>query len=645
MHGVILSALTTRQRPPNIPAPSIPAPSLAELGFHAVSFSFGAKPLLDGVDLQIEAGERIGLLGCNGTGKSTLLKLLQGEHQPERGRISKRIGLRIAGLNQEVPGSVDGTVADLLQAAIPDDGAHDEWRAEKDIARVVSQLNVDPDALFADLSAGNKRRAMLARALVNDPDLLILDEPTNHLDLESIYGLEDLLMRRKAALLFVTHDRAFLRKLSTRIIDLDRGSLTSYECNYETYLHRKTEVLEAQEKHALQFDKKLAQEEAWLRKGVKARRTRNMGRVRALDDLRMQRSERREVSGKARAQVQDATRTGRNVVRAQGLAQDFGQGPLFQGLDIEVQRGDRIGLMGPNGCGKTTLLRILLNELKPQNGTIEYGTNLEIARFDQLHAELDDDLTVAQNICGDADTVMVNGHSRHINGYLKDFLFEIDQIRGPIWKLSGGERKRLALAKVLARASNLLVLDEPTNDLDLETLDLFESLLAEYKGTLIVVSHDREFLNNTVTSMVLFEGPDEDGVGIVREYVGGYDEAIAQQATLARKSADTHEKKSDKSSSRNSGKTGRVRNKRSRRLSFKEGGELKELPGQIEQLEESISSMQEAMAAPDFYRQESGVIATKQAELNSLGKRLKESMGRWELLEAISTGEHNEEMG
>ena len=604
---------------------------MAELGFHAVSFSYGAKPLLDDVDLQIEAGERIGLIGRNGTGKSTLLKLLLGQLEPEKGNISRRNGLRVAGLEQEVPGAIDGSVEQLLHDSLPEDLAGDAWQAERAIAKVVSELNVDPAAAFADLSAGSKRRALLARALISDPDLLILDEPTNHLDLESICGLEELLMRRKGALLFVTHDRKLMRKLSTRIIDLDRGSLENYLCNFETYLDRKAEVLEAQEKQAVQFDKKLAQEEAWLRRGVKARRTRNMGRVRALIDLRQQRSDRRELSGKTKAMVQDAVRTGRNVIRATGLAQDFGNGPLFEGLDLDIQRGERIGLMGANGSGKTTLLRILLGELPPGEGTIEFGTNLEIARFDQLHGELDEDLTLAQNICGDADSVMVNGNQRHINGYLQDFLFDNEQIRGPIWNLSGGERNRLALAKVLSRPSNVLVLDEPTNDLDLETLEVLESLLADYAGTLIIVSHDREFLNNTVTSMVLFEGQDERGVGVVREYVGGYDDALAQQQNLVGKVAEAAKDDAPKGA--------RVRLNQARKLNFNEAKELKGLPAKIEGIEGELGVLQEAMAEPGFYRQGGDVIAREQAALEKLEADLELAMERWELLEGIQSGE------
>lgn len=604
---------------------------MAELGFHAVSFSYGAKPLLADVDLQIEAGERIGLIGRNGTGKSTLLKLLLGQIEAEKGSISRRNGLRVAGLEQEVPGAIECTVEQLLKDSLPDDLVADEWQAERSIAKVVSELSVDPSAAFADLSAGSKRRALLARALISDPDLLILDEPTNHLDLESICGLEELLLRRRGALLFVTHDRKLMRKLSTRIIDLDRGSLESYQCNFETYLERKAEVLQAQERQAVQFDKKLAQEEAWLRRGVKARRTRNMGRVRALIDLRKQRSERREVGGKTKAMVQDAARTGRNVIRATGLAHDFGKGPLFEGLDLDIQRGERIGLMGANGSGKTTLLRILLGELAPGQGTVAFGTNLEIARFDQLHGELDEDLTLAQNICGDGDSVMVNGHQRHINGYLQDFLFDNEQIRGPIWNLSGGERNRLALAKVLSRPSNVLVLDEPTNDLDLETLEVLESLLAEYAGTLIIVSHDREFLNNTVTSMVLFEGQDSCGVGVVREYVGGYDDALAQQQNLVGKVTIAAKEDAPKGA--------RVRLNQARKLTFNETKELGGLPAKIEGIEEQIGQLQGAMAEPDFYKQSGDVIAREQGVLEKLEAELELAMERWELLEGIQSGD------
>ena len=489
---------------------------MAELSVKNLSLSFGGTPLLDGLELHVAKGERIALLGRNGCGKSTLLRVLLGALEPDEGSIEPRPGLRIAGLEQEVPGRIEGTVAEQLADAAASVPADQDWEREERISRLIRELRLEPESAVADLSAGTKRRLMLARALVAQPDILILDEPTNHLDIEAISGLEERLLGWRGSLIFVTHDRAFSNRLATRIVDLDRGKLTSYDCDYLTYLDRKDADIEKELRDNAEFDKKLAKEEAWLRRGIKARRTRNQGRVRALQGLRFERQARRDMQGKVKVQLQQADRTGTVVIRTKEISKAYGDNVLFKDLTLEIQRGDRIGFVGPNGCGKTTLLEVLLDENSADSGSVHHGTKLEVARFDQLHTNLDPKKTLQENVCDYGDTVQVGDVSRHIMGYLQDFLFTPDQILGPIDKLSGGERNRLQLAKILARPANVLVLDEPTNDLDLETLELLEELLMEFKGTLLLVSHDREFLDNVVTSTLVFE----EGSGL-REFVGG----------------------------------------------------------------------------------------------------------------------------
>ncbi|MCP3984089.1 MAG: ATP-binding cassette domain-containing protein [bacterium] len=592
---------------------------MAELVCRNVSVSFGGPVLLDGVDLAIEEGQRVGLLGRNGCGKSTLLRILGGALIPDEGELVVRRGARVAGLEQEVPRAMEGTVETQLQSALANGPALEEWEAQSRVQQVVTQLGLQPDAPVVSMSAGSKRRVMLARALVTDPDVLLLDEPTNHLDVEAIRGLEEFLQRRSGTLVFVTHDRTFLQSLATRIIDLDRGVLRSYECNYETYLERRDARLEAELNENARFDKLLAREEAWVRRGLKARRTRNMGRVRALVELRKQRSERREEVGRVRARVQDAERSGKVVIRAEELDHGYQDEKLFDGFSCEIQRGDRIGILGPNGCGKTTLLQILLKELDPDGGSVLHGTKLAVARFDQLHSVLDETKTVQQNVCDEGDLVTVGGRTRHVMGYLGDFLFTPEQARGPITRLSGGERSRLQLARLLARPCNVLVLDEPTNDLDLETLELLEELLLDFQGTLLLVSHDRAFLDNVVTSTLVFEGEAK-----LKEFVGGYRDwqrVVASHATSdAKKGAPA--------------KT-RLPTQRARKLSFRERNELEGLPARIESLESEKSSIEDKMADPAFYRSGGQIIAESKARLQELADQLEQSYARWEELEKI----------
>ncbi|MGA2619969.1 MAG: ATP-binding cassette domain-containing protein, partial [Thermoguttaceae bacterium] len=498
-----------------------------------VNLGFRGPPLLEQANLTIEPGERVCLLGRNGTGKTTLLRLLQGVLEPDRGAVIRQQGLRTAMLPQEVPRDLHGSVFDevarglgpkaerlaeyhrlagrlategspelhaalgRIQHALEIDGG---WRLHQEVQAVVSRMGLQPDTEVATLSAGLKRRVLLAKALVGNPDILLLDEPTNHLDIDSIGWLEDFLLRFGGSLLFVTHDRAVLRKVATRILELDRGRLTSWSCDYATYLKRKEALREAEARQNAEFDKKLAREEVWIRTGIQARRTRNEGRVRALEALRAVRRARRERPGDVKMEIQEAERSGRLVIEAKHLQFSYGPRTIVGDLSTMVMRGDRVGVMGPNGSGKTTLLRLLLGDLPPAAGTVRHGTNLEIAYFDQLHAQLDDAKSVRENVRDGSDAVTINGRTRHIIGYLEDFLFTPEQAAAPVARLSGGERNRLLLARLFTKPSNVMVLDEPTNDLDLETLELLEDLLSEYPGTLLLVSHDREFLNNVVSS-------------------------------------------------------------------------------------------------------------------------------------------------
>ncbi len=594
---------------------------MAELGLENLSVTFGGAPILERVSLQIERGERIGLLGRNGSGKSTLLRVLAGKLVPDEGTVVRRQGVRIAGLSQEVPASLPGTVADVLAAELAATPAEAAWQAEARREQVVAQLGLDPGAVVDTLSAGAKRRVLLACALVADPDVLLLDEPTNHLDIDTIRGLEDLLVRRRGALVLVTHDRAFLQAVATRILDLDRASLRSFACDYASYLERKEALLVAERHENAEFDKRLAKEEVWIRRGIEARRTRNMGRVRALKAMRQERAARRDEVARVRATLHEAPRSGQIVLRAQGLVHSFGGKPLLDGFSIEVQRGDRIGIVGPNGCGKTTLLRILLGELEPQAGTIRRGTNLEVARFDQLHGTLDPAKTIQENLVGDGDTVTVGGSTRNVMGYLQDFLFRPEQIRSPVARLSGGERNRVQLARILARPCNLLVLDEPTNDLDLETLELLEDLLLEFQGTLLVVSHDRAFLDEAVTSLIVFED------GKVEEHVGGWTDHLERRARTAAAEP--------KARSEARAATAAEDSPRPRKLTYGQRLELEKLPGRLEALEAEKTALEARMAEPDFYRGAGAAIATATARFAELESEISALYERWQELDSL----------
>jgi ATP-binding cassette subfamily F protein uup len=545
--------------------------------------------------------------------------LIQGEIGPDEGEVARQQGLRIARLAQEVPEGQGGTVADEVALGLeagPGAAAGEDHRVQA----VVGRMGLEADARFETLSSGMKRRVLLARSLVIEPDLLLLDEPTNHLDIDSIRWLEDFLLRAGSTSIFVTHDRAFLGRLASRIIELDRGRLYDWACDYPTFLRRKDDLLAAEERQSALFDKRLAQEEAWIRKGIEARRTRNEGRVRALKAMRQAHQLRRERQGTAKMQLQEAERSGALVAEAKGVAFGHGERKVVRDLTTTVMRGDKVGIIGPNGSGKTTLLRLLLGELRPQEGTIRLGTKLEVAYFDQLRATLDEEKTVQQNL-SDYDTIPINGQPRHVLGYLQDFLFAPDRSRSLVKYLSGGEQSRLLLAKLFARPSNVLVFDEPTNDLDVETLELLESLLIDYQGTVLLVSHDRAFLNNVVTSTLAIESD-----GCVKEYDGGYDDYLRQRPVEPR--AETRSAAESTTVTTASSMT-----ERPQKLSYKERRELEELPARIEELEAARERLHEEMADPTFYRRDGGEIAKAGSKLEELETDLASAYERWEALE------------
>ena len=593
---------------------------MALLSLRNVTLSFGGPRLLDGVDLSVERGDRVCLLGRNGEGKSTLLRLIEGVLPIDAGEVIRSQGLRISRLPQEVPQGREGTVAQLVAEGLPDDD-HALGPDDHRVFAILSRVDLDPDAPFESLSSGQKRRTMLARSLVAEPDILLLDEPTNHLDIESIRWLEDFLMRWGGTVLFVTHDRALLERLATRIVELDRGRLYAFDCDYPTYLVRREDQLAAEEKQAALFDKRLAQEETWIRKGIQARRTRNEGRVRALKAMREDHRKRRDRQGTARLQAQEADRSGALVIEAKGVAFSYDDRPIIRDLTTTLMRGDKVGIIGPNGSGKSTLLGLLLGRLEPQSGTIRQGTNQEVSYFDQLKATLDEDKTVQQNV-SEYETITVDGRPRHVLGYLQDFLFAPERSRTLVKVLSGGERSRLLLAKLFTKPSNVLILDEPTNDLDIETLELLESLLVEYSGTLLLVSHDRAFLNNVVSSTLAI-----DSDGTVREYDGGYDDFLRQ-----RKSDSSAEARAAADSPKPSPST--PTRERPKKLNSKEQRELDALPARIEKLETQIAALHETMADPDFYKQDGDRIAAAKADLDALEADLLHCFERWETLEA-----------
>lgn len=623
-----------------------------------IHLAYGADPLLDGVNFSIEPGERICLVGRNGAGKSSLMRLIAGQIQADSGEFVAD-QLRIGWLEQEVPEGTAGTIFSVVAEGLGDLGglvnawheasqslddsdkamqhlsriqqqieAADGWRLNQQVEQVLSRMGLEPDMAFATLSGGLKRRVLLARALVLEPELLLLDEPTNHLDIAAIEWLEAFLLGWRGALLFVTHDRAFLRRLATRILELDRGQLTSWPGDYANYLRRREERLHAEELANQRFDKKLAQEEVWIRQGIKARRTRNEGRVRALKAMRETFGERRSQQGQARMQISAAETSGKLVLEAEGIGHSWGGQPLVQDFSIRIQRGERIGFIGPNGVGKTTLLRILLGQLAPEQGRVTLGTKLEIAFFDQLREALDEEKSVLDNLAAGSEQIEVNGKPRHVISYLQDFLFSPARARQPVKALSGGERNRLLLAKVFARPANLLVLDEPTNDLDVETLELLEELLLEYQGTLLLVSHDREFLDQVVTSTLAFEGD-----GRVVGFVGGYSDWLRQkplQAAAADKSkaAKTIEKTSPATESQSE-----AHKAKPKKRSYKDQRDLELLTGQIEEFESQITALQVRLADPGLYQSGPDAAQALNAELASLEQALAAAYERWEALE------------
>ena len=622
-----------------------------------ISVSFGGPAILENISLSLEAGERVCLLGRNGSGKSTLMKVIAGDIVPDSGEVERRQGLITAKLDQQVNVGEGGQVFDAVAAGLGDTAellqtyhrvvhklanAHSSqaeaelekaqhavetagaWQLNQQVESVLSRMQLDGDADVALMSGGMKRRVLLARALVQKPGLLLLDEPTNHLDISAIAWLEQQLLEYNGALLFVTHDRAFLRRLATRIIDLDRGELRSYPGDYQTFLQRKEALLKAETEASARFDKKLAQEEIWIRQGIKARRTRNEGRVRALQKMRKQHQQRRELIGRASMKIAEAERSGKLVVEADGIGFSYQGTHLIKDFSTVILRGDRIGVIGPNGVGKTTLLHILLGELKPGEGRIKSGTGLAVAYFDQMKAQLDEQASVIDNVSHGREKIDINGKSKHIIGYLQEFLFSPERARSPVKSLSGGERSRLLLARLFSQPANVLVLDEPTNDLDIETLELLEELLLEFSGTVLLVSHDREFLNNVVTSTLVFEGN-----GKVAEFVGGYDDWLRQRTI------DPFSESTDKNTVVKKNRT--EKKKKLTKLSYKDQRELDILPEKIEKLETRIQQLTDEMGRPEFFKQDRDMIVKMQQELEGANIDLEACFQRWEELESFQS--------
>lgn len=625
---------------------------MALLSLNNIRIAFGGPELIGGVSLQIERRERVCLVGRNGAGKSTLLKIIGGSLEPDSGEIMTGQGVRIASLDQEVPQDLSGTVFEAVSAGLGsifgllqeyhevsrrlsdgEPGAIEAlervqhriesaggWRIHQKVETILTRLGLDPDVRANELSGGYKRRVMLARALVNGPDILLLDEPTNHLDITSISWLEDLLLDYSGSILFITHDRKFLHNLATRIIELDRGRLTDWRCDYDTYLMRRQAELDAEAAHNALFDKKLSQEEAWIRQGIRARRTRNEGRVRALQKMREERRARRSRTGNAKMTLNEAGRSGRLVLEAEGAGCTYEGRAYFSEFSTTILRGDKIGIIGPNGSGKTTLLKMLLGELEPHTGSVRMGTRIKVAYFDQHREQLDDERSVMDNVAGGSGHVTVNGKPRHVIGYLGDFLFPPERARSPVKVLSGGERNRLLLAKLFTKPSNVLVMDEPTNDLDSDTLELLEELLMNYEGTVLLVSHDRAFLNNIVTSTIVFEGD-----GRLEEYVGGYDDWLRQRK--ADEPAKTEKAAKPKKQE--------PRRERPRKLTFNEKRELEALPEKLENLEAERDRLFAMLADPEFYQEEGGRVAESKERLSDLEQLIADAYERWEFLEGI----------
>ncbi|HWL17312.1 MAG TPA: ATP-binding cassette domain-containing protein [Opitutus sp.] len=598
---------------------------MAIVTLNDVSLSFGGAPLLDRVNLQIDRGERVCLVGRNGAGKSTLMKVIDGELKPDEGQVIRQPGAVIARLRQEVPLDLQGPVRAVIEGEGGSFEEHNDWERHDRVERLIEAMGLPAEAEFVALSAGQKRRVVLARILVEEPQLLLLDEPTNHLDLASIQWLEEFLLQWGGTLLFVTHDRAFLRRLATRIVEVDRGRLIGWACDYDTFLVRKQAVLEAEEVQRAQFDKKLAQEEEWIRRGVRAQRSRAQNRIHALEKMRAEKAARRTRTGTAKLTAQESDRSGFKVIECTdaGFSYD-GQRWIVRDLSTRIERGDKVGIVGPNGAGKTTLLRLLLGELSPTAGTIEQGTRLEVVYFDQLRAQLDESMRVQDAVADGNTTVTINGRSRHVISYLEDFLFEPARARTPIKALSGGERNRLLLARLFTKPCNVLVLDEPTNDLDAETLELLEDLLVEFGGTVLLVSHDRAFLNEVCTSLLVFEGD-----GKVAEYVGGYDdwqkERAAKAAAAATPVRSENARKEDTAPARTPAKP--------RKLSNKERAELEALPKKIESLEAEQAELTARLGDAEFFKRGGAEVAKATARLEEIEADLAAAYARWSELE------------
>ncbi|MFI3271748.1 MAG: ATP-binding cassette domain-containing protein [Pseudomonadota bacterium] len=630
---------------------------MALLSLQQVTLNLGGRPLLDGATLHVEAGERVCLVGRNGAGKSSLLRVMSGELKLDAGEFVKAQGANFGHMPQDIPLDLTGSVYEVVARGMGSDGealasfhrlemGHaDEallnearhhldggsgWERHGEMMTVLNHLHLDPEGHFESFSGGMKRRVLLARALVGSTDVL-LDEPTNHLDIDTIAWLEEFLLRRARTLVFVSHDRAFVRRLATKIVEIDRAKLYAYDCGYDAYLERREERLENEARQNALFDKKLAQEEVWIRQGIKARRTRNMGRVRALIELRNTRAQRREKVGTATMSVHEAERTGKLVLEAKNITfAHAGKDPIFQNVSTVIQRGDRVGLIGPNGVGKTTLLRLLLGETEPLLGSVRHGTRLEVAYFDQMRDALDPNAHAMDNVADGNDRVMVNGNNRHVAGYLRDFLFDDDRTRIPVRHLSGGERNRLLLAKLFLRPSNVLVLDEPTNDLDVETLELLEELLGDYKGTVLLVSHDRDFLDNVVTSTIALEGH-----GIVREYVGGYADWLRQRETYATEKAP----KVDKTDAAKS-KPVVPEDNRPRKITFKEQRELSELEAELAALPDTMAALEseqatlEVQLADPAVASDAAKLTIATTRMGDIELELLTLLERWEEAEA-----------
>ena len=570
------------------------------------------KHILDKSDFQIQPKERIALVGRNGAGKSTFLKLMQGELQLDAGQMQQLSGIRIRGLAQDVPDKISGSVYQFLEQSL--DKEHD-WESMPKIETMASRLGVDTSAQLSDLSGGMKRRVLLCAALIAAPDLLLLDEPTNHLDIDAIEWLESYLNQFSGAVVVVTHDREFLARIAKRIVEIDRGSLHSFACDYESYLDRREAMRVSEQRQEQLFDKKLAEEEGWIRTGIKARRTRNEGRVRALKALREQYKARHKQLGSVKSMTMDVARSGTVVIEAKNLHYEIDHKTLVRDLSILITRGDKLGIIGPNGCGKTTLVRLLLEEIKPTSGSIRHGTSVNVAYFDQLRRQLQEDKTVLFNVAEGADYVSINGKQKHVASYLSDFLFQSDRFNQPVSSLSGGEKNRLMLAKLLAKPVNLLVMDEPTNDLDIETLELLENMLVEYSGTLILISHDRAFINQVVTSILVYEQE-----GDFQEFVGSYDDYKVHKKQLKEQAVVKN--------------TSIKRSASTDKLNYKEQRELVQLPEAIEKIEQTISEQQALMADPQFYQQDPQDIAKIHQQLSENDALLVQMYARWEELAA-----------